>query len=159
MKRSLIGIVLILVMLCKVSVAISEMLSSDVAELYNGAKDLLGSKEKTILANGYLRIIVWRSPATQELMVMSITGLRANPEHVMSSFPAYSISENGISSTRMFQCSWREVGKKIIYECGEVMKYPPDVREIPSEQSIRDFQTVIRSASANREIPLVRSKD
>jgi len=160
MKRHLIGAAVMLMILCEVSFVGSEMLSNDLADLYNNAKEVLGSKEKTIIANGYLRVIVWRSQVTQELMIMSITGLRANPEYVMSSFPAYSLSQNGIFSTRMYQCSWREVRAKIFYECGEAMKLPDGVRETVPEQMARDFQTVINAAARlNREIPLARSQE
>ena len=49
-------------------------------------------------------------------MLMSITGLYKNPENRSSSFMAYSLSDSGMFSNKIYQCSWREENKKIVYD-------------------------------------------
>ena len=158
MKRILIGMAMALSLVFQ-GLAVREALADDVSELYKTANQLLGSKDKTVLASGALRWVVWKSELPKELMLMSITGLRNNPENLMSSYPAYSMNEKGIFITRIYQCSWREEKEKknIVYECGESMKFPSGVRGAVSDQLINDLKTVIKTAAPNKETPAVRS--
>jgi hypothetical protein len=156
MKRILIGMAMALAIVFQ-GLGVSEVLSDDVSDLYKTASQLLGSKDKTILASGALRLIVWKSELPKELMLMSITGLRNNPENLMSSYPAYSMNEKDIFITKIYQCSWREDKKNIVYECGESMKFPSGVRGAVSDQLINDLKTVIKTSSPNKETPVVRS--
>jgi len=58
---------------------------------------------------------------------------------MISSFPAYTMNEKDIFITKIYQCSWREVQKNIVYECGESMKFPSGVRGTGSDQLINDL--------------------
>lgn len=156
MKRILIGIAMALTMIVQ-GFAVSEVLSGDVGDLYNTASQLLGSKDKTVLASGAQRLVVWKSALPKELMLMSITGLRSNPENSISSYPAYSMNEKDIFITKIYQCSWRTENKNIIYECGESMKFPAGVRGVVSDQLINDLKAVIKTTTPNKETPVVRS--
>jgi len=141
--------------LCQ-GLAASEVLPNDVSDLNKTASQLLGSKDKTVLASGALRLVVWKSEVPQQLMLMSITGLRNNPENLMSSYPAYSMSEKEIFIAKIYQCSWREEKKNIIYECGESMKFPAGVRGAVSDQMINDLRSVIKTTTPTKETPVVR---
>lgn len=127
-----------------VSLSARDIRADDVSDLYRVAKQLLGSKDQTILASGHRRLIVSKSADPEELVLLSITDLRANPENVLSSFPAYSLSEKRIYSTKLYHCSWRDINKKIIYECGESMKFPEGLQQSISDNVMSDFMKVLK---------------
>jgi hypothetical protein len=156
MKRILICMAVALAIVFQ-GLAASEVLPDDISDLYKTANQLLGSKDKTVLASGALRLVLWKSELPKELMLISITGLRNNPENLMSSYPAYSMNEKDIFITKIYQCSWREERKNIVYECGETMKFPSGVRGTVSDQLINDLKSVIKSTTPTKETPIVRS--
>ena len=147
MKRSACSLAVVTLVFFTCFASVTASLANDIDELYKSTNDILGAKEKTILASGHLRLVVWKSQIPQELMLLPITDLRANPENRFSSFLAYTMSDKGIFSTRVYQCSWREEGGKVVYECGESMRFPPGLRESVNDQVISEFKTVIRAAA------------
>lgn len=134
--------------------------AADLSDLYSRAKETLGTKERTILASGASRLIVWKSDSPNELMLMSITGLYKKPENFSSSFTAYSLSDSGMFSNKIYQCSWREENQKIVYECGETMKFPAGIREMASNELIRELDAVLRASQqpTDKELTAVRSR-
>jgi hypothetical protein len=138
----------------------TEARGSDLSDLYNKAKDTLGSKDRIILASGPSRLVVWKSESPNELMLMSITGLYRKPENFSSSFLAYSLTDGGMFSSKIYQCSWREENKKVVYECGETMKFPAGVREAASNELMRELDTVLRTSDqpVTKELTSVRSR-
>ena len=138
----------------------TEARTSDLSDLYNRAKDTLGGKDRVILASGASRLVVWKSESPNELMLMSITGLYTKPENFSSSFLAYSLTDGGMFSSKIYQCSWREENKKVVYECGETMKFPAGVREAASNELMRELDMVLKTPEqpATKELTAVRSR-
>ena len=138
----------------------TEASGSDLSDLYNRTKDTLGSKDKIVLASGSSRLIVWKSESPNELMLMSITGLYRNPENFSSSFMAYSLNDKEMFSSKIYQCNWREENKKVVYECGEAMKFPVGLREAASNELMRELETVLKTAEQpmTKELSAVRSR-
>lgn len=128
--------------------------AGDITDLFKVAHEMLGAKDKTILTSGALRLVLWKSDFTQELMLMPITGLHNTPENFISSFLAYSFSDKGIYSTKIFQCSWREVSRTVVYECGESLKFPIGIRGLPPDQLLTDLKNAMRvAANLNLKMP------
>lgn len=149
MRKTLTTIVVGLMILSNASLGLAQQSSQDLAGLYQVAKELMGSNEKTLIVSESHRLVVSKTGAAGEITLIPITGLRNKTENRMSSFPGYSLSEKGILSTRVYQCSWSDVQHKVVYECGETMKLPAGLREAVSDESIHELRSVI-SAAASR---------
>jgi hypothetical protein len=91
---------------------------------------------------------------------MSITGLYKNRENLSSSFMAYSLSDGGMYSTKIYQCSWGQENKKAVYECGETMKFPAGIREAASNELLREVDVVLKTSEqpSAREFSAIRSR-
>lgn len=151
MKQFLIAALTGLIILSNSSLVTSDDRASELANAYQVAKGLIGTKTKTMLASGSDRIIVAKTESADELVLIPITGLRGNPENFMSSFPGYSLSEKGIYSTRVYQCSWSDIQNKVVYECGESMKLPAGLREAVPEELTQQLQNVILAAAKSSQ--------
>lgn len=124
MKHKLTGILVFGISLFKVSFAASEMVAGDLVDLYNKAATVIGANERKMLATGDLRFIVWKANATQELMLVPVMELHKNREHHISSFLGYSLTEKKMSSTKIYQCSWREVRRPGYFDVSELKGGP-----------------------------------
>jgi hypothetical protein len=114
------------------------------SDLYTSAKQLLGTKEKVLVGKESKQMMVWKSG--DGVVVVPITGLRNNPQEQIYSFTGYALTSQGDATTKVYQCSWREVQRKAVYECGEGMKLPEGLREMPPQ---RLFQDVTQFTSAD----------
>lgn len=124
MKYKLTGILVIGIILFKVSFAASEMVTSDLVALYNKAATVIGSDERKMLATGDLRFIVWKTNVTQELILVPVSELLKTREHHISSVLGYSLTEKKMSSTKIYQCSWREMRRPAHFDVRELKGGP-----------------------------------